>query len=79
MIHRHLAIGMIALVPILSSVAVEDEGFTSLFNGQDLSGWVGDTEGYDVEDGVLFCIPEKGGNLFTEGSTATSCSDSNSG
>ena len=70
MIYRHITISLIALAPILSAVAaiaVEEEGFTLLFNGRDLSGWVGDTEGYDVEDGVLFCIPEKGGNLFTEG------------
>lgn len=39
------------------------EGFVSLFNGEDLSGWVGDTKGYLVENGTIVCKP--GGNLFT--------------
>jgi hypothetical protein len=39
--------------------------WTGLFNGQDLSGWIGDTEGYVAEDGKLVC--RKGaGNLMTE-------------
>ncbi|MEM7699521.1 MAG: DUF1080 domain-containing protein, partial [Verrucomicrobiota bacterium] len=29
--------------------------FLSLFNGQNLEGWQGDTEGYIVEDGILVC------------------------
>lgn len=39
--------------------------FNSLFNGRDLSGWIGDTKGYIVEDGTITCKP--GGNLYTEG------------
>lgn len=31
------------------------ENWTSLFNGKDLTGWQGDTEGYVVEDGRLVC------------------------
>lgn len=38
--------------------------FRSLFNGRDLAGWIGDTKGYLVEDGVIVCKP--GGNLYTE-------------
>jgi len=46
--------------------AVELEpGFVSLFNGQDLSGWIGSTGGYAVENGILYCIPSKGGKLLT--------------
>lgn len=41
-----------------------EEGFVSLFNGKDLTGWVGDTDGYIVEDGKIVCKP--GGNLYTE-------------
>jgi 3-keto-disaccharide hydrolase len=41
-----------------------EDGFVSLFNGKDLSGWTGDVAGYDVEDGTMVCKP--GGNIFTE-------------
>jgi hypothetical protein len=52
-----------------------EEGFTSLFNGKDLSGWVygkkgtGENKsgaGYAVENGVIFCTVKDGGNLYTE-------------
>ncbi len=46
--------------------AVEPEaGFVSLFNGKDLDGWIGATNGYSVENGILFCQPKGGGNLYT--------------
>jgi hypothetical protein len=41
-----------------------EEGFVTLFNGKDLTGWVGDTKGYVVENGNMVCKP--GGNVFTE-------------
>lgn len=44
-----------------------EEGFVSLFNGTDLSGWTGNTKAYLVEDGNIVIRPDKGGgNLFTE-------------
>jgi hypothetical protein len=53
----------------------DEKGFTRLFNGKDLTGWVygrrdGNTEnrtgkGYQVENGVLFTTKEDGGNLYT--------------
>jgi hypothetical protein len=61
-----------ALVQDLHAV---EPGFTSLFNGKDLKGWVYGTrnggenkagQGYRVENGVLYCTKEDGGNLFTE-------------
>jgi len=42
------------------------EGFSPLFNGKDLTGWVGATKGYVVENGVLVCPADRGGNLFTD-------------
>jgi len=49
------------------SEAERAEGFAPLFNGRDLQGWTGDTEGYVAEEGKLAVHPErKGGNLFTE-------------
>ncbi|QDV36838.1 3-keto-disaccharide hydrolase [Tautonia plasticadhaerens] len=43
----------------------DDEGFVPLFNGEDLSGWQGATDGYAVEDGVLYCKAGSGGKLYT--------------
>ena len=34
---------------------LESASWTALFNGKDLAGWKGDTEGYVVRDGVLVC------------------------
>jgi len=41
-------------------------GFTSLFNGKDLTGWAGATENYEVVDGTIMCKPKQGGVLHTE-------------
>ena len=58
-----------------AGLVAQEQGFTPLFNGKDLTGWVygrrGDAEnktgkGYQVENGVLFTTKEDGGNLFTE-------------
>ncbi len=61
--------GCISLI-LLSGASARDieveEGFTPLFNGKDLSGWIGDTDGYGVDDGMLYCKPAQGGNLYTE-------------
>ena len=43
-----------------------DEGFTSVFNGKDFSGWAGETENYMVDEGAMTCKPDKGGTVFTE-------------
>lgn len=44
------------------------EGFTSLFNGQDLTGWTGSTKGYLVKDGNIVLDPKLGGgNLYAVG------------
>tara|TARA_B100001540_G_scaffold268673_1_gene250915 strand:- start:273 stop:911 length:639 start_codon:yes stop_codon:yes gene_type:complete len=42
-------------------------GFVTLFNGVDLKGWVGNTDGYKVADGVLVCQAgkSKGGKIYT--------------
>ncbi len=42
------------------------EGFVALFNGKDLSGWVGN-HNYKVEDGnIVMSQQGRGGNLYTE-------------
>ncbi len=65
-----------ASVAMLASGAEPDEeGFVSIFNGRDLTGWIGATGTYGVEPGgILACHPENagngkegsGGNLLTE-------------
>ena len=51
-----------------------DPGFTSLFNGKDLTGWKlvePEGRGYIIDNGLLECPADGGGNLFTEKAYAT--------
>jgi hypothetical protein len=41
------------------------EGFQSIFNGKDLTGWAGPIDNYEVVDGAIQCRPKKGGTLYT--------------
>lgn len=50
--------------PQAAAAEALEEGFVSVFNGQDLTGWTGAIDGYGVEDGSLVCIKEGGGNLY---------------
>jgi hypothetical protein len=53
-----------------------EPGFTPLFNGKDLTGWIYGRrangaenkagKGYQVENGVVYSTKEDGGNLYTE-------------
>ncbi len=66
-----LALGCVATPPASQPAATtpakerDEAGFVSLFNGKDLSGWIGDTKGYIVEDAAIVCGPQ-GRNLYTE-------------
>jgi hypothetical protein len=42
------------------------DGFAPIFNGQDLTGWAGPVENYQVREGSIVCQPGKGGTIFTE-------------
>ncbi len=46
----------------------QKEGFVSLFNGTDLTGWTGGGKSYFARDGLLVVDPSQGsgGNLYTE-------------
>ena len=45
----------------------DHEGFVSLFNGKDLSGWIGAVDNYEVtEQGAIRCRPRRGGTLYTD-------------
>ncbi|MEN8126615.1 MAG: DUF1080 domain-containing protein [Planctomycetota bacterium] len=42
------------------------DGFVSLFNGRDLTGWVGSKATYGIKNGILFCRKGTGRNIYTE-------------
>lgn len=69
------ACAVVVLLTFCFVRAEVEEGFTSLFNGKDLSGWVygkagngpnKSGEGYRVENGAIYCTVKDGGNLYTE-------------
>jgi hypothetical protein len=69
-----IASAWLVIVAVTATYA-QESGFTPLFNGKDLTGWVYGTRrgapnktgsGYQIENGVLFTTKEDGGNLFTE-------------
>jgi len=41
------------------------EGFKSVFNGKDFTGWGGPVDEYEVKDGAIYCRPGKGGTIHT--------------
>lgn len=53
---------------LAQSAAKADAGFTTLFDGQSLTGWTlvrGHGPGYVIKDGILVCPLDGGGNLYT--------------
>ena len=56
--------------PYRVSDAEKNEGFVPLFNGNDMSGWVGNLTSYFPQDGAIVCDPSRGsgsgGNLYTD-------------
>jgi hypothetical protein len=44
-----------------------NEGFESIFNGRDFTGWAGPTNEYQIIDGAMLCRPNKGGTVYTTG------------
>lgn len=58
-----------ASLSLTAAFGAVEEGFTPLFNGEDLTGWkiIGQQgPGYVVQDGTIVCPANGGGNLFTE-------------
>jgi hypothetical protein len=69
-IHRltPFALGICLALAAASHAADDEQGFVSLFDGKTLDGWQMVNKrgpGYVVEDGVLVCPKDGGGNLFT--------------
>jgi hypothetical protein len=42
------------------------DGFESIFNGKEFSGWSGPLENYEIVDGAIRCRAGQGGTIFTE-------------
>lgn len=64
---RNLKIKELSTAEANDTLAAKGAGeFQSIFNGKDLSGWVGAVDGYQVVDGAIQCKQGSGGNLLTE-------------
>lgn len=50
----------------LAEIGGGEDGFVSLFNGEDLNGWIGAVDSYEVVDGAIQCKSGHGGNLLTK-------------
>ena len=52
----------------VGSLQAQEAGFVSLFDGQSLTGWVGNKSSYLVKEGLIVIEPKGGGggNLYTE-------------
>ena len=56
-----------AMVAFVSSArAQEDDGFVSIFNGKDLTGWVGNPDLWSVEDGAIVGTTDNEGRKITQ-------------
>lgn len=68
-----LLLRSISIVLLMCSfLAAQEPGFTQLFNGENLAGWLlvhttNSGRGYLVEDGKIVCPKDGGGNLLTVG------------
>ena len=76
-IATHLAITILAAFGLVATAAESEDGFTSLFNGTDLSGWRGRMNHWSVQDGAITGVttkenPAKGNNflIWTNGTVA---------
>src|SRR5436309_7988120 len=62
-----LALGAVSAVTGCATIGLRESGFTNLFDGRTVNGWVFVGKGgYVVKDGIFVCPQETGGNLFTE-------------
>lgn len=55
----------LALVSTTAFASDSEEGFVTVFNGTDFTGWKGPVENYEVRDGAIACKAGKGGTIYT--------------
>jgi len=63
---RSLLLALVATFTSLPLTAADNDGFVSIFNGKDFTGWEGPVENYEVKDGAIACKAGKGGTIFTK-------------
>jgi hypothetical protein len=63
---RTLTLALAAISMVAPTIAADNDGFVSLFNGKDLTDWAGPVENYEVKDGAIVCKPGKGGTIYTK-------------
>jgi hypothetical protein len=56
---------LFSLLAVTASLSATEDGFVSIFNGQDFTGWKGPVENYEVKDGAIACKAGKGGTIYT--------------
>lgn len=56
---------LFSLLAVAATLSAAEDGFVSIFNGQDFTGWKGPVENYEVKDGAIACKPGKGGTIYT--------------
>ncbi len=61
---RNIFIREIGAEEAAKTLSGSDEGFTSVFNGKDFTGWGGPVDQYDVVDGAVRCKKGKGGTIY---------------
>jgi hypothetical protein len=62
-------IGLFFITLMCAGQETQKDDFITLFNGENLDGWVGNKQSYIVENGMIVIDPNgggSGGNLFTE-------------
>ena len=55
----------LALFATTAFASDSEEGFVTVFNSTDFTGWKGPVENYEVKDGAIACKAGKGGTIYT--------------
>ena len=62
----HLLTAAAFALTAFTATAAEKDGFTSVFNAKDFTGWAGPVENYEVVEGAVVCKKGKGGTIYTK-------------
>jgi hypothetical protein len=62
---RTFVLSLAALALASTASIAADDGFVSVFNGKDFTGWAGPIDNYEVKDGSIVCKAGKGGTIYT--------------